>query len=251
MKLFWKLGLVLTLVVVLSLAAAHLWLGSLIKDAVEWLGPKITQTSVTLDGVDVSLVGGQAQLEGLTVGNPPGFKASRSMRVEKAAVRLDWWTALSDRVVIEKIEIKRPEITVEGLLSRSNISVIQDNIKAFSSSAVAGGPGTAGTSPGRQHGTRKLQIKDLSITNGQVTLWLPAGSGGTKPTTVALPDIHLRDLGKRSGGVNPEELSLAIVDAMSHEVSRVVAKSARELGGTAEKVVSGALKEVSGLFGRK
>src|SRR5574341_1031920 len=121
-KLLWKLCLLLTLVAVVSLAAAHLWLGSLIKDAVEWLGPKITQTSVTLDGVAVSLLGGQAELEGLTVGNPPGFKASRSIRVEKAAVRLDWWTALSDKVVIENIEIERPEITVEGLLSRSNIS---------------------------------------------------------------------------------------------------------------------------------
>jgi hypothetical protein len=249
MRLLWRAVLVLVLVAVVGLAAIHLWLDTLIEDAVEWIGPQVTQTSVSLDGVRVSFVGSQVQLAGLTVGNPPGFKASHAIKVERAAVRLDWRTALADRVVIETIEIERPEIVVEGILSRSNISVIQDNIKAFSSPG-GGGMTSAGQSSGRHGGTRKLVIKEITITNGQAVLWLPSGSQENRPTTIALPNIHLKDIGTRSGGVTPQELSLAIVDAMNHEASRVVAKSAGEIGGAAEKVVSDAAKGLKGFLDR-
>jgi len=62
MKLVGKLLLLLTLILGVSLGAAHLWLGSLIKEAAERIGPKITQTSVKLNDVDISFLAGSTQL---------------------------------------------------------------------------------------------------------------------------------------------------------------------------------------------
>ncbi len=46
--------------------------GSLIKAAVEKLGPPITGTTVTLKEADISLTSGEGALKGLVIGNPAG-----------------------------------------------------------------------------------------------------------------------------------------------------------------------------------
>lgn len=71
MNKFVKVGLLaLVGVALVSAVVLHLWLGTLIKTGVEQVGPTVTRTSVTLKNVDIGLLAGRAQLEGLAVGNP-------------------------------------------------------------------------------------------------------------------------------------------------------------------------------------
>lgn len=66
MSRFVKVGLLaLVGVVILIAVALHLWLGALIKSAVEQVGPEVTGSSVTLQDVDIGLLAGRAQIEGL------------------------------------------------------------------------------------------------------------------------------------------------------------------------------------------
>ncbi|HKW86235.1 MAG TPA: AsmA family protein, partial [Nitrospiraceae bacterium] len=128
-----KVLLALVVALLLLIGALHLWLDSFIKRGAEQVVPKITQTSVTLRDVDISLLLGRATLEDLTIGNPKGFQMPSAFRLHNATVHLDWRSVLSDTIVIEEILIDGPEITFEGNLPSSNLGTIRDNAKAFSS----------------------------------------------------------------------------------------------------------------------
>ncbi|MDC3261871.1 hypothetical protein OAU76_01745 [bacterium] len=71
------LSLVLVLVLVVGVIIV-LNLGSGLKVAIESLGPEVTQSSVTLDKAEISLISGEGSLRGLIIGNPEGFATERA-----------------------------------------------------------------------------------------------------------------------------------------------------------------------------
>ena len=48
-------------------------------------------------------------------------------------------SVMSDKIIIESINVKAPEITVEGGLKDNNLTKIQNNVNALSGSPSAGG----------------------------------------------------------------------------------------------------------------
>lgn len=248
LKRFLLICLAIGLVVI---AALHLWLDTILKHAVERIGPTLTRTSIKLDGVAVSFLRGFAEFDGLVIGNPSGYKAPNAAHLKKAKVQLDWTSAWTERIVVEQVTIDAPEMTVEGVMSKSNISVILDNVKSSSSSAAS-------------QGKYKLYINALNITGGRLTVWMDTGSQALQPVTFPLADIHLADLGKHSGGLTAQEVSIIIIGAMNKEVMRTIAatgnllqrgtvlahESARELGGLAGNATTGTIKGLKGLLER-
>jgi hypothetical protein len=82
-----------------------------------------------------------------------------------------------------------------------------------------------------------LLIRELSITGGKVTLAMAALAGKTVSTD--LPDIHLKDLGKRTGGASPAEVFNDVFVALygkvtSPSVTQAFNKGLQDLGVTAE-----------------
>src|ERR1039458_2881033 len=81
------LGIVIVIVVLVVVGAivvgSHL--GDIVKSGLETVGPKVTQTSLKVDTVSVSLLGGSAGVNGLVLGNPEGYKAPSSISIGKAA----------------------------------------------------------------------------------------------------------------------------------------------------------------------
>ena len=67
-----------------------------------------------------------------------------------------------------------------------------------------------------------------------------------KTVTVALPDIHLRDLGKAKGGITPGELGLEITNAVEKRLTGAVSfdKLMNSVGGALDK----AGNAIKGLF---
>jgi hypothetical protein len=64
---------------------------------------------------------------------------------------------------------------------------------------------------------------------------------------VALPSIHLRDIGKRAGGVTPAEAASQIVGALREETTRAVMPL--HLGGVVDTVRKGAASVVDRVKG--
>src|SRR6266849_9919569 len=169
MKTLLKIGVIVVLLIVVALVVISSSLSSIIKAGVEAVGPKITGTTMKLDGMDLSLFSGQGRLKGLVVGNPPGFQAERAFKLADAKVKVDLKTALSDKLIIEEILIDGPEITYEGGPSGSNISKIQQNVAAFGKS-VASKEAAESKSQKRDPTQKKVQINHFIVKNGQVNL---------------------------------------------------------------------------------
>lgn len=216
----------------LIVVALNLWISTRVKTAIVQIGPQLTQTTVELEDVHVGLLGGLVQLDGLEVGNPPGFTAPIAMKVGTARIRLDVLSTFSDTVVIDEILMEAPDITFEGL-PRSNLSVIQDNVNA----AVPAG------SSKRVEAAKKLLIKEFILTKGRV-----AARVSDQSLRLGLPDIHLKDMGKESGGVTPEQAVSAVFTAITQLATSAVTEQAKKAAEAGKEAKTTPAESVKRLF---
>jgi hypothetical protein len=255
-KIFWIVVIGAVVLIVVAGIAVGLSLGNIVKAAIETVGPKITQVSIKVDAVKLSILTGSARVEGLVVGNPEGYKTPQAISVGTAAVGVNPFSILSDKIVVRSIEVREPEITFEGNpFSGNNLSKIRDNVNA---AAVASQkPSTSQTAQAASNPGKKLEVDDFLITGAKVHVSL-TGMGG-KEMTLPLPDIHLTDLGKGADGITATELTRRVLDTLTTATVKAVANAAtnvgksaenlgKEAGKTASESVNKVTKGIGGLF---
>lgn len=214
-KLGWVIGFV-----AVALTGGIWWVyqsrDDLLASAIRGYGPDITGVSVKLAEVRLSPLDGKAMLHGLQLGNPPGFRTPHALVVEQFRVQLDPASLTKDVVHIREITIEQPEVGYEHTSGGSNLDVIEHHIQAYVAAHTSAAQGNAGASA---HPARVVidQFNMLGA-RAQVSADLLHG----KAVTLALPDIRLHDLGKKSGGITPAEATAQIVGAIRQEVTRAV-----------------------------
>jgi len=92
-----------------------------IRQGVETVGPRVTQTPVSLGAVNISPFTGKGTLTGLNIGNPEGFKSENIFALGQIDVKVDTGTLFSDKIVIDQIIIQRPEVSYMKTLTNSNL----------------------------------------------------------------------------------------------------------------------------------
>ena len=256
-KLIIGLGLV---VVVLAIGIYYVSqnAGGFIKAAIEDQGSRATAVAVKVDGVDLSLTDLKAGIRGLTVGNPSGFETARAVSLGEVSVKInkDWSTNL---IVIDEIMVRAPEITYEIGSGGSNIAAIQSNVESFMKalSSDPGGKTSAYSEPSDSAAGPKVVISDLYIKGGKVNVSASLFKG--KTLTTPLPEIHLTDIGKDSGGASPAEVVDQIISAITNASSGAagsldlsslglsdISGKAAEIGGAAADAAKGALEGAGG-----
>ena len=200
-------------------------LDSLVKEAVETVGTEATQAQVSLDKVEISLKSGSGALTGLTVGNPKGFKTPTAFKLGGISVKLDTGSIGGDPVVIEEIAIDQPQVTYEIGSGGSNIDAIQKNVDAYAKKFSSGG----GEGP-------KLIINHLYIRGGKINVSAAFLKG--KALATPLPDIHLKDIGKKEKGASPAEVANKVIGSMTKGAGSAV--GALNLDKMMESVTKGA-----------
>jgi hypothetical protein len=221
-KILLIMGIGLLVLIVVAVIALGLFLGKIVKTGVNTVGPKITQTALTVDTVDLSLLTGSATVKNLVVGNPAGYKAPSAISVSPMSV-------LSDKIVVKSIRLESPEITFDGGLSGNNLSKLLDNVNA---TAKNGGPESADkTAAASSQPGKKLEVDDLLFTGAKVhgTLMLP-GRGEVTLPPLPLPDIHLTDLGKGPEGITSTELTKQVLREVVSGAIQAVGSAATNLG---------------------
>ncbi|HEC00691.1 MAG TPA: hypothetical protein ENI91_03260, partial [Sphingomonadales bacterium] len=102
--------------------------GTLIREAVLDYAPPATGAKVSLDKVDVAILGGSAGISNLTVGNPKGFKSDYAFKVANMAVKIDMASLTGEVIRIKEIRIDGADLIYELGTKGNNISKIQKNI---------------------------------------------------------------------------------------------------------------------------
>lgn len=232
-----------------------------VKRGVEFVAPKITQTDVKLDDVNLSLLSGGGSLQGFVVGSPEGYKAASSMSVGEVHVSVDVKSLLSDKYVVRSIRVIEPEITFEGGLQKNNLNKILENVQA----ATGGG----GEKPGRPPETKdqeenpaqhKIQVNEFVLSGAKVKWAVPGLAGRT--IDIVLPTMEMRDLGTGEDGITVAELVQKVLAAVTKNVVKVLGENAADLGGDAVEALKGlspgsvedatkTIKDLGNLFKKK
>jgi hypothetical protein len=209
-KLFLSVVIVLVVLIVVAVIVGGFFLGTIVKTGMETVGQKITQVSIKVDAVNLSLLTGSARVKGLVVGNPEGYKTPQAISVGSAAVGVNPFSVLSDKIIVRSVRVEAVEITFEGGLGGNNLSKIMDNMNAIAKSG------------------RKIEVDDFLIAGAMVHVNLTGMSG--KEMTLPLPDIHLTNLGKGNAGITATDLTRRVLGAITTATVKVVASATTNIG---------------------
>ena len=234
--------------VVLVIVIARL--DSIVKVGVEKVGPQVTQTPVTLAKVHVGLLSGSGSVEGFVLGNPEGYKSEFAIKVGTASLSLDAGSLLTDKIHIKQVLVVAPEITLEGALGgKNNLTKIMDNVQAAAGPAPAK-DGTPAPAQDKKAAGKKIQVDEFILRGAKLHLSLSVGPLGNAKTTVPLPDIILKDLGKDSDGLTGAELTRKVLQEIvssSLKAAQDAVAGAGKLGGEGVNALKSGLK---GLLGK-
>jgi len=253
-------------------------LGPIIKQAVNTYGPEITKTQLSVDDVGISIFSAEAKIKKFFLGNPEGFKTPSAMKVGSVFVNVDEKSLKNATIVIDRIEVKSPEITYEKKGKTDNFNTILNNVKGSADSGKSSKKESDEQSAGK-----KLIIRNFVVKNGKVNLATSIYGLGDKELSVPLPDIHLKDIGQEKKGASPAEVfqeifaalygkitSPAVTDALNQQLQAMganldtlgkeaakqiegVTQKAKEVTGSSEKVQEGVKdvgKKVKGILGK-
>jgi hypothetical protein len=194
-------------------AGAAWWLflslDGLVKQAIQKWGPEITGVAVRVDSVKIELAEGRGTIRGLFVGNPKGFEAPHALKLGEMRLTLDPASVTRDVVVIKELLLVAPDVVYERGQGSDNLSVIQKNADAW----VAKNAGaTKSEGPGK-----KFVIENVIIKNGK------AHFGTT--VSAPMPDLHLRDVGKKSNGATAGEVVKQIWGALLQSAGNLASRA--------------------------
>ena len=261
------LGILVRLIVLVSFLifvgwiVGGLYLDRAIKTGIETIGPKITGTAVSLDRVNISVPTGNGRVKGLVVGNPKGFHTNSAFRLGNSRIKFDPTSVFFGKLIIEEILIEKPEITYEVNFSGNNLEKIQHNVEAFSRKHGLNGTGASG-SQRRISGAKLVQINHFIVQDPRLNVSASIFRG--RFLTFELDDIHLRNIGKASGGVTVVNATSQVLSGTNEQISHTVSRPHTLLGkrlkksdrepksprGTAEKDASTLLQQLKDFFGK-
>src|ERR1041385_7651829 len=212
---------------VIALIAFTFFLDAIVKKGIVAVGPKLTQTTVTLDAVHISLLTGSAKMQGFVIGNPEGYKTKQAISVGTVAIGIDPFSITKNKIVIRSIKVESPDITFEGdPLSGNNLAKIRSNIVGVQKSGGPPGASTNAVATAPNKPGKKLEVDDFIIKGGKVHAIITGMSD--KEITVQIPDVHLQNLGTDKNGITATDLSYRIIDAITAATVKAVVAAAAQ-----------------------
>lgn len=227
MKKLLRAALWIVLLAALAAVAGLVFFGGpLIVSTVNTAGPKLLGVPVTLADARFSPLQGRLMLERLHIGNPEGFKTESLLEVDRIEVDVDPRSLFSDTIVVRRVQVDAPRITMERGLKTSNLSALLKNLEGQPKAPPAAEP-PAGPTPEKPG--KKVVIDDLKVSGGQVNFSVTLAQGVS--ASIALAEIHLTQIGREEGmaGLGLPEVVRIILTT----IIKSVLETAGNVGGAA------------------
>ncbi len=210
------LGIVLALVLVVGIGMYFVVqnLDSIVKSAVETVGPQVTLTDVGLQEAKIELKNGRAELTGLSIANPEGFSKANLLQMDTVVLDIDPASLREKVYVIREIRIDGAKLLAEQKgMKDTNIQALLDNLKKTSSGAEA----SPAAEPEAESDVR-LMVEKLTFVNGNVDLKTEQLGN----YQMQLPTIDIANIGDKQTGLAPDELATAILQPILAEAKQQV-----------------------------
>jgi uncharacterized protein involved in outer membrane biogenesis len=233
--------LVAVVVIVVGIFLLLSNLNELVAKAIEKNGSEVTQTSVSVSGVDIALREGRGSIKGLRVASPEGFQASYTFMLDDITVDFDIKSLREDPIVIEEIRIQAPVVNAEFTKTgTSNIDELRKRVQEY----TAGSKKETGESGGP---AKRIRIEQFIFEKGSIEV--DASALELEKRTITLPEFRLSDIGGTSGAP-PDEITKIILTAVAKKSVSEVADSElkklieEKLGGSITDKAKNLLKKI-------
>ena len=215
--------------------------GDLAKTGIEEFGPDYLGADVKVGAVNIQLLEGSASITNLQVGNPRGFAGDYAMRLGEVAMRIDTQQTTDSLVVINELLIDGASLAAVAKGKKTNLQQLVNNV----SKAV---PESGGES---SESEMKFIVDRFAFTNADVSLV----SDLLGETDVRIPDIELKDVGRKGNGATAAALVEQLLKPITQAVGKAAVTKGLDIDGVKanveEKVrdkISGGLKGLTDRF---
>ena len=207
-SLFIVIGILVLLPLLLVLMTL-IFIDPIVRMGVEKGGSAALKVPVVLKDASIRF-SGRATLSGLQIANPPGYAEPRSVAFERVDAAVQPGSLLHDVVDIGEVTIVKPELTLEFSGTRSNWSVLMDNLSSGKSRSGE----DKQAAPGKKFIIHKLRIEAAGARFRSDLI-----PGGAK--SVVLPSIEVENVGTAEGGATLAE----VLDVVLHQLGNAALKS--------------------------
>lgn len=263
-KILSILGIVIVALIVLAVILFTVFGNKAIKVGIETGGTMAMKTPVSVQSVNLSLLGGTFEMTGLDIKNPSGYKHPDFVKLGKASVALNIKSLMSDTIEIKKVQLDNIQLTLEQkTLTQNNLQEILNNLPK-SEPGTTPAPETKTETSGK-----KVVIKELVINGVEVKAKLLPIPGKADTVTIKLDPIVMNDLGDKP--IDAAELTSKILKAIANGIAKQgkdllpldmvdsIGKDALETGKKAiesvteegKGVIKGAGDAIKGIFQKK
>ena len=222
------IGWIIGIVVILLVGAGVFIVlnsGGLVKSAIEEFGPQYLGVDVGVREVNLDLTAGSAQVKGLSMGNPQGFSGADMMSLEEIKVVLDTSQISDTLVVMKQVLIDGAAVNAIANGQRTNFQQMMDNLGVSSSSDDAAA---------QQDGAAEMKfiVDRFDFTNATASL----SSDILGDLALNIPDIHLKDVGRKTNGATAAELAQQLFEPISAAISREAVNQGLDIDGVKANV---------------
>ncbi|HVE40971.1 MAG TPA: hypothetical protein VNM14_13840 [Planctomycetota bacterium] len=192
---------ILVVIPILLAAGAVLFIDPIVRAAVEKGAASALKVPVHLDRASIRW-SGRATLGKFDVGNPHGFTEQRALAFDQVDVAVGPGDLLKHVVHIGEVTILKPEVVLEFMGTKNNLSALMDNLSA------------GRTAPGAETSSgKKFLIHKLRIQEGKVSFKSDLLSGGAR--SVTLPPLQLENIGTAEGGATLREILQTVLQSLT------------------------------------
>ncbi len=229
----------------------------IVKTVVHKYGSQVTGTEVNLGGFRLDIFNGEVEVKKLTVANPQNYSQPNIMSVGRVAVKVNLKSLLDKTIVIENVEVEKPEITYELLsVTQNNISQLMENIKKnpakADQKAAAEKVEKDAKAESKAGEGKKVVVNRLKVAGGSINV-AASLAGHAASASVPLPEIKMQDIGKEknnNGASIADTLSVVLQKIFNTAYDTVLSSKLADLKGAAEESLNSvvdSVKEKSGL----
>lgn len=215
MKTFIKIAAVLIILVVILFVALFAFgmsqLDAIVKAAIERGGTYATQTTTTVDSVELGVFDGTFAMEGLQIDNPEGFTSEHFLKLGSTAVEIDPQSIANDTIEIPTVAFNNIDVVLDKGNDPSNYNTILNSLKRFESSDTKTAP--------ENSGGKTIAIDSLTLNNIDIRVAnMPGVSLLTGDIAIQIPSIELKDIGKDKPMTAAEITNLVIKTVLTAAV---------------------------------
>ena len=217
-------------------------LGKIVKTGINTVVPQVTKCEAHVEDVNFNVFGGKFEIKNLVIKNPEGYKTDHAFALGHIFVNVNMGSLMSDVIEIDQVLIDAPEITYEVGLGNSNLNTILENVN---SSLPSSDEEKKEEKEEKKEGGKKVVVNLVKVTNGKIGVSAKIAGGMEAP--IVLPDIEIKDLGKKEGGISMVQAAAITLKTTLLSIFDVLKSSGKLLLDGAKAIGEGIVDGVKSL----